>query len=73
MSLDEVAIRVNKVISDNFGDNKKQLDLAEKISLCSLLEDEFDINIDCFFPETATLDDIYESVRKLLKEKQRFE
>ena len=72
MSLDEVAIRVNNVISDNFGD-KKQLDLAEKISLCSLLEDEFDINIDCFFPETATLDDIYESVRKILREKQRFE
>lgn len=65
--MSNIVIRIDRVIKNNFGD--KELDLAEKIHLCSLLEEEFDINIDYFANKLDTKEDFYKMVKKLIGEK----
>ena len=62
--------KIKKVIIENFGkiDN---LNLAEKIHLCSLLEEAFDINIDDqLYNEWESFKDIVVSIKKLIKEQR---
>lgn len=66
MIKDEIAIRIEKVISENFGD--KELGLVEKIHLCSLLEEEFDIDINNLYNDWTNTDSIIDSIRKIISE-----
>lgn len=68
MIKDEIAIRIEKVISENFGD--KELGLVEKIHLCSLLEEEFDIDINNLYNDWTNTDSIIDSIRKIISEEQ---
>lgn len=60
----EVTIRVFKIIRSNF--NKDELTFAEKIHLCSLLENEFNINIDFIPTERTSIQEIVNIVERAL-------
>ena len=64
--MNNIAIRIHKLIRKNFGN--KELDFAEKIHLCSLIEEEFDINVDFLPSECTQVETIISTVVKSIGE-----
>lgn len=64
--MNKIAIRIRKLIQRNFGN--KELDFAEKLHLCSLIEEEFDINVDFFPNEDTQVETIISTVVKSIGE-----